>query len=108
MVPVTTIDAMRDRIGPIDLVKLDVEGFEDKALEGMSSVLADCQPAILLEALGEGDNNKVQAVLTAHGYRFFHLRKDRPVEMPAITPDITLRFRNYLCLPESRLDWLGQ
>ena len=34
---------------PVDLVKVDVEGFEDRVLRGMSAILSRWRPAIVVE-----------------------------------------------------------
>ena len=49
-VPVTTVDALvAAGHPPPDLVKVDVEGVEVAALEGMTRTLADHRPALLVE-----------------------------------------------------------
>ena len=105
-VPVTTIDAACAGRDDIDLAKIDVEGFEDKALAGMGSVLSQCAPAIVVECNPDGPFRGVEAALRVHRYRFFHLRDRGAVARDGIEPDPDEVFRNYLCLPESKLDWV--
>jgi FkbM family methyltransferase len=97
-VVVTTIDAVcADDQEPVDLVKIDVEGFEDKALQGMTRVLDRSRPHLIVECNPDGPFKNVEAILSAFNYRFFHLRKDGAVPVPHIVPDPEQRFRNYLC-----------
>lgn len=104
-VPVTTIDALCSKHERVDLVKIDVESAEDKVLEGMQQVLTESQPAIIVECLADGPYKAVQDILARVGYRFFHLCESGPIARTEIVPDE--RYRNYLCLPTCRLDWLG-
>jgi FkbM family methyltransferase len=50
-VPVTTLDALVERAGlpRIDLVKVDVEGFESDVLDGAAATIARHRPAFILE-----------------------------------------------------------
>ncbi len=100
-VPVTTIDALRPDLGKVDLVKIDVEGFEEQVLEGMSRVLEEDRPTIIIECNPDGPYRAVQTILARSRYRFFHIRDPHPVEREGIVPDETERYRNYVCVPES-------
>lgn len=101
-VPVTTLDAACKDVGLIDLVKIDVEGFEDKVLMGMPKILEESKPALIIECNPDGPIQAVQAILEDCGYEFFQPRDGRVVHMQNIVPDVTERFRNYLCLHESK------
>jgi FkbM family methyltransferase len=102
-VPLTTLDqTCADRMH-VDLVKIDVEGFEDKVLEGMPGILADHRPTLIVEILPDGPYKAVQEILRRHGYRFFHLRVEGPMPMTEIVPDPTQRYENYLCTVHD--DW---
>lgn len=52
-VRVATIDAFcyQQSIKAVDLIKIDVEGYEEHALYGMRKIVATCKPKILLEVL---------------------------------------------------------
>ena len=96
----TTTDAacaLRDRV---DLIKIDVEGFEDKVLQGMNRILAEWRPRLIVECLPDGPFQAVEETLCAHGYHFWHLRGDGPAATEHIVPDPQERWRNFLCLPE--------
>lgn len=98
-VPVTTIDQVARSIGaPVDLVKIDVEGFEDKVLEGMQEVLERSRPALVIECNTDGPVEAIQSLLSKFGYRFFHLRGSGPIEVATIAPDPTGKYRNFLCV----------
>lgn len=50
-VEITTIDTFiqENNIDHVDLLKIDVEGVEDKVLEGMKEMLIKCKPVLLVE-----------------------------------------------------------
>ncbi|KYC40128.1 hypothetical protein WA1_29745 [Scytonema hofmannii PCC 7110] len=102
-IPVTTIDDVCSKSGKIDLIKLDVEGFEDKVLEGMEQVLSNSSPTIIVECNPDGPVLAVENILSKFGYHFFHLRTEGPVAMDKIVPDQKQLYRNFLCTPHK--DW---
>jgi FkbM family methyltransferase len=95
-VPVTTIDALLgDRA--VDLIKIDVEGFEDTVLEGMLHTLSGSTPTIVVECTLDGPYERVEAILSEYNYRFYHLKPGELVEADHIQPDPDDRYRNFLC-----------
>ncbi len=96
-VPVTTIDSLVSGGQPVDLVKIDVEGLEDKVLEGMQGVLARSLPDIIVECNQDGPFRAVEALLAGFGYKFFHLQTQGPIATASILPDSREVFRNFLC-----------
>ena len=50
-VPVDTVDALvaRHRLGRLDLIKIDVEGFETEVLDGAAATLARFRPVVFAE-----------------------------------------------------------
>jgi FkbM family methyltransferase len=95
---VTTLDDACSDLPRVDLIKVDVEGAEDKVLAGMPGILANDRPALILECNPGGPARQIEEALAPHGYRYYHLTQAGPVAQPSIIPDITERYRNYLCL----------
>lgn len=94
--PVATVDESCAGIAGIDLVKIDVEGFEDRVLAGMQRVLAESAPAVIFEVVPGSPAAAIARLLMPRGYCFYHLRHDGPVRVDAIAPDPAGRDRNFL------------
>jgi FkbM family methyltransferase len=102
-VRVTSIDAFYNREEAIDLVKIDVEGFEDKVLEGMSGILTRFSPDLIVECNHDGPFLNIEAILQQFGYRFFHLVPQGAIPVEKIRPDSQGHYRNYLCTVKENL-----
>lgn len=61
-IPIMTIDSFNFPV--IDLLQLDVEGYEQKALEGAVETINRCNPVIVVE------RNSSEKFLQSLGYRF--------------------------------------
>ncbi|MGH7858036.1 MAG: FkbM family methyltransferase, partial [Candidatus Binatia bacterium] len=55
--------------GPIVVMKIDVEGMEEKVLGGADRVLREFKPLILVEAHTDAEIQRDAAILAPHGYR---------------------------------------
>lgn len=49
------LDCMRDMFGKVDLVKIDVEGAECEALKGMTNIITNDKPTIIIEILEKNE-----------------------------------------------------
>lgn len=98
-VEVTTLDADVPSGTPVDLVKIDVEGFEHEVLAGMGRILHESRPVVICECNPDGPYRQVEAILREHRYRFVHLREQGLVVTDAIVPDAEERYRNFACVP---------
>jgi len=105
-VDVTTVDEATRDWERVDLIKMDVEGFEDKVLLGTQQVLAESQPAIVLECNHDGPREALEEILGSHGYQLHHLLPGGPVAITEIEQDEKDEYRNFLALPPGKADWL--
>ncbi|WP_199551732.1 FkbM family methyltransferase [Streptomyces sp. N35] len=67
-VEVSTADAIAGDL-PVDLVKIDVEGFEPQILRGMAGLLTTRRPAIIAECLDAPALERLRATAAEFGYR---------------------------------------
>lgn len=101
-VPTLRLDELlaREGAGPVDLVKVDVEGHEDAVFEGMGDRLAASRPHIVVEVL----NEEVGRALTTRfdrlgGYRYFWIDEETG-ELRAATSLLTGGRRNAYLSPD--------
>jgi FkbM family methyltransferase len=101
-VPVTTVDAvMGDK--PVDLAKIDVEGFEPQVLEGMRMTLRRFRPALFIECLPDGPYREVEEILKNLGYQIYLLSHNGPIQVEQVTPR-RVYHENFLFIhPEGRI-----
>lgn len=88
-IPVDTLDNVRDRLelrGPV-LLKIDVQGFEDRVIRGATELLADVDVAVIemsIEPLYEGQTlfDGVYRMMVDRGfvYRGNHLQLQHPAD----------------------------
>lgn len=97
-VPVRRADSVVPDQGCVDLVKIDVEGFEPEVLEGMEGIMVNSRPQIVLEVNADAHCQRIESLLGQYGYTFFHLSKQGPVPTRHLVPDRSERCRNYLCV----------
>lgn len=80
-VPITRFDTFFQNKTPPDLIKIDVEGFEDKVLEGMLGLFENnYRPLIIFESNPGGPEEQIDSILKSLGYDLFHLQKSGPQE----------------------------
>lgn len=92
----TTLDSAVPEDTPVDLVKIDVEGFEGAVLRGMERVMSERRPTIILE-YSEETTPEVRLILDLFGYDVYHIRASGLVRVSELLPDNA--FRNYLAKP---------
>jgi FkbM family methyltransferase len=70
LVPTITLDWLLERFPPPRVVKIDVEGAEERVLRGASKLLAEVRPAITCEIFKE-NRSDVDALLKGAGYTLY-------------------------------------
>jgi FkbM family methyltransferase len=61
-----------------NLIKIDIEGGEDKAIRGMEGVLKKHRPTLFLELHGQKVAAKVWEILSSHAYSMHSLQRGYP------------------------------
>jgi FkbM family methyltransferase len=82
-----TLDSLRSRFGirPIDMVKIDVEGAEAEVLEGMTCILHEDRPKLLVEVHrfhASGEGHPAIQLLRRAGYCIHYIDEDHAVAEP--------------------------
>ncbi len=85
-------------IHEVNVVKIDVEGFEGNVLEGMKSVLSKYRPKLFVEINPDGPYQRIGEILSDLQYSYFWLTNRGPIRMGEIRPDESEKYRNYLCI----------
>ena len=104
--PLTTIDALLPPEDTVDLIKIDVEGFEDAVLRGMLGLLDRHQPAVFLECNHDGPIQALDAILADLPHHLYHLGPDGPQRVQGFAGDASDEHRNFLLLPPDQADRL--
>lgn len=108
-VEVRTVDDVVAEIGPPDVMKLDVEGWEAKVLEGGMTLLASSDaPAVILESsqLVDADRSKeaLRVVEAANDYRLFRMRRGKEARSALVPLEKLPRHDNVICLLERHVN----
>jgi FkbM family methyltransferase len=90
-VPVVSVDdwVVRTEVDSLDLVKIDVEGFEAAVLNGMVESIKRFRPVIMLEFLSHTDTSLVKAIMSllAQDYLLLHPAPDGVSSPSAVLPN---------------------
>lgn len=76
-----TLDWLLERYPPPNVLKIDVEGAEEKVLRGAKKVLTAIRPRIYLEVFNE-NNLKITRTLKEFGYTLYDAEIDREKRKP--------------------------
>jgi FkbM family methyltransferase len=107
--PVVTLDdyVAENGIERVDFIRMDIEGAEQRALEGAKGILDRDRPHVLLEihptmlaARFGGSAEAVVDLFKARGYRMFALNGDRLEERTTVVPD--LPWKDYFFIHPTR------
>ena len=104
-VPVVRVDdfASERGLADVDLVKLDVEGHEDSALDGMQHLLRTSRPALMIEVLQRSKDRLLEQLqeLVSGGYGYYLLNHGSMVRLDRV--ERAGHARNVLLCPPERL-----
>lgn len=109
-VKVTTLDEVIDEMlkrgikKRLSLVKIDVEGFEDKVVKGMKRTIEKDKPDMIVEINPDGPFRELEELMLYYGYYFYYIQESGPVLKGRIFPDSTERYRNWLFTPTKIID----
>ena len=87
-------------ISNIDLVKIDVEFFEDIVLESFSSYLSRFKPSLLIEVLSDEMGFKLQQIVQNIGYIFFDINELQQSVNKVSEIKKSSTYNYLICMPE--------
>jgi FkbM family methyltransferase len=79
-VPCRTLDAYvaEHELFHVDLLKLDVEGFEDRVIAGARALLSEHRPAVICECHHDGSHRELENLLRSVDYTIHRLTASGP------------------------------
>jgi FkbM family methyltransferase len=95
------IDSCLDQDVPIDLIKIDVEGFEDRAIAGLTRTLNSWSPAVIFEVLETAKYTDIEHTLKESGYDFYKLTARGPEATDSLLPATDPELRNYIAVKQA-------
>jgi len=95
-IPAVSVDTVAGWLPNVDLVKIDVEGFEHLVLQGGRETLIRHRPTIVIECLPGSRVEEFAETWVHLGYKRFHLLPDRAVPVPVIDAAMDAPTHNYL------------
>lgn len=78
-VELARLDDMLSRAGPVNLIKVDVEGHEKKTISGAEQTIARHRPIVVVELLDEADFDYFTDLKNRLGYVAVRLRHDQAI-----------------------------
>ncbi|HYV91956.1 MAG TPA: FkbM family methyltransferase [Chitinophagales bacterium] len=71
---VTLMDYMNENnVRHVDLMKIDVEGFEPEVLMGMGDYLRKMKPTLLIEIVEEENSKRIESIIAGIDYLFYEV-----------------------------------
>lgn len=106
VVETTTIDEFvgARNVGAVDLMKIDTESTEPQVLSGARQLLETSRPVMICEVLKGLTEERLHALLSPYGYRYFWLTDRGLVPRERIEGDGDFRFLNYVFVTRERED----
>lgn len=98
----------KNNIAKLDLLKIDVEGFESDVIAGLGDEILLSRPIIIAEVLNEINGSKIAPVLPVD-YRFFRILEEKMILQEDSIIDRSSRVsNNYLFVPEEKITLLTE
>jgi FkbM family methyltransferase len=94
--------ASQHGLSEVDLIKIDVEGFEHLVLGGAHELLRKQRPLVVCECLPGAHTAEMDALLASAGYRIYRLEDGGVVPLPKVVPDESGGYQNFLFVPEEK------
>jgi FkbM family methyltransferase len=110
LVAVTSIEdfCVQNNLDKIDLLKIDVEGFESQVIAGLGEQITNSRPMIFAEVLSEANGMKIRPVLPEN-YRCYRIIEETMKLKEDDRIDRTSKLsNNYLLMPSEKSSMLEE
>ncbi len=96
----------------VQLIKVDVEGYEGQCLRGMEGIISKNRPVIFFECIGVSAGEAVQEILSEYGYHFYEVddQSGKTTRTMLIRPILDIDGRpimsrlNRIAMPSGRIE----
>ena len=108
LISLEALDDVYPKTAPIDMVKIDVEGYEPMVLEGAKQTLFRCRPIVIIEvssAVSESSIDALNQIRAIGNYRFYRLKgtkERRSILLEIKANDALPAHDNVFCIPTER------
>jgi FkbM family methyltransferase len=103
--PTTTLDEFvsRQKIGRLDLLKIDAEAAESKVIRGALKTIERDRPYVICEVLENVDHSFVQQSFQSLQYQFYHITPETLERHASLQGSLNVEQRNYLFVPTEKM-----
>jgi len=101
-VSIKKLDSFLGIIENIDLIKIDVEGFEPYVLKGADSIISKYKPTIILECNPDGPADELDAFAKKYDYSLYHPNKGIVSNIATIKSALKSNAHNFIMVQESK------
>ncbi|MGD1075943.1 MAG: FkbM family methyltransferase [Thermodesulfovibrionales bacterium] len=105
IVPTVSLDTFvkESGISRVDLLKIDVEGSEDRVLAGARNILKRDKPSIICEVIRGTTEGRLHSLFNQTTYRFFRITGKGLVPEDTVSGGVTEEDWNYLFITENKV-----
>ncbi|MFN3802760.1 FkbM family methyltransferase [Belliella pelovolcani] len=95
---------IRNQVGKVDMVKIDVETLEFEVLKGFGTLLFEHRPVIILEIQNTAMGDRLNTLFSGQDYQYFWINEDKGLQLVELLGrNTSQKHLNYLICPLEKL-----